>query len=346
MQDLVRSVLFASDWESSQKARIISENGELHLGLGTVNIHALKMKRILVVSCRVVLDIELCNKLTAAFQELDATMECHLYKHFTDRMRETKSKSERDALLYEMRSVQCLVMQIDSMWRLEGVHYDVMVIDEGDGVLAQAHKSARSGHNWITLVQQVHATPKVVILDASADEDVAELIKASGRDADTTWIENTFQPYAARLIGRNNDVLLPQVHVNFHWSKKKGEEAILQAFFEGKKVFIASCNEGWASALLEYVRKKFEEKGRNLDQERPGIYFRGDAACDSQHERDMKYKYVQDLTAATKNVHWVIATPTLGRGTDISHGLVSGLVSADPEDLAFAFDVVFCLVDP
>ena len=52
----------------------------------------------------------------------------------------------------------------------------------------------------------------------------------------------------------------------------------------------------------------------------------------------MKYEYVQNLTAATKDAHWVIATST--------QGLVSGLVSADPEDLAFAFDVVFCLVDP
>lgn len=287
--------------------------------------------RVLVISSRVALDQELYKRMDKALREetmgpIHDSLGFAYYKDFVN------DGQGNDDNLEGLRAQPRLVIQVDSVHKLKGIHYDLVIIDEANNVLEQVAQAKHNVGSFTQLQRLVRDTDKVIIQDAFADEEVATFLSSVNRN-DVKWIDNQYKPMA-----QHGDKA--QMQVNFEWDSERGEDQIVADLQAGKKLFVASTNYANAKALEDLVIERVTNKALRI------VFIKGDARLNGQTEKDWKTVMLDNLNAATSECDLFIVTPCVAIGNSIDHGLESGDISTDPEAIATAFDRAYLLVDP
>ena len=284
--------------------------------------------RILVISSRVALDQELYKRMDAELRNKTYnSMGFEYYKHFVN----DGQGHEND--LEGLQEQPRLVIQVDSIHKLTGCEYDLVIIDEANSVLEQVMQSGNNTAAHKQLQRLVRDTPQVILQDAFLDEEVATFLQTVDRD-DVEWIDNQYKPMAEHGVKR-------QMQVEFEWDSERGEDSIVADLEAGRKLFVGSTSYASAVALIDLVRERV--KGRPVKIE----WIFGDARMDGPSDKEEKTRMLNNLNVATEDCDLFIVTPCVAIGNSVDHGLgPDGNISTNKEELERAFDKAYLLVEP
>ena len=208
----------------------------------------------------------------------------------------------------DLGPVQRLVVQFESLWRIRGAqHYDVVVLDESESILAQATSVQTNAANHVRNIQAftsvLGTAGRVYAMDAMLSDRTMEALAALCPGYSRSLLVNTFEPQQRRAV---------TYAYLANWLYE-----LRAAITAGQRVHL----------VFSSVRKLLAFKLNFLD-----VHFkdRPDAVW-IHHGRDKsKDVDLEDVNAAWSTKQVVVHTTSISQG-----------VSYDPSDPALRFDVQF-----
>jgi hypothetical protein len=292
--------------------------------------------RILYIGPRRTLDREFHSKLSNAMKSwnLDPSIAAEYYIDMDpDDMNNGKVRSSQ-----ELQKANILVIQIDSLWRLnDRPKYDVVIVDEINAVMRQCVHSDQSIKNYDALLNILTVSAKVVLQDAFAGERVAKLLGQIQRD-DVKVIRNTFQPWGKYTYTNPETGVVDRqkrVQCHFHyaetWKSEEDknaispveQEIIKAVVIRKERVAIASTSVRLASTITERLKRAAEFNKVHM---RPLVIL-GDEATMSKDEQTIKAQFLNDSDEVVSEHDVWIYSPSVTVGTDVTV----------PHDHVFAF---------
>ncbi len=266
--------------------------------------------RIVVVLPRISLGLEYHRRMNEALNKVSSNAEFLFYRDEDGYIRDSD----------EIRGADRIVIQVDSLCRLQGLKYDYLIVDESEAVVDQLISSKHAFINMAVLLQLIKGTKHVILQDAFADEATRRLLAYAKRE-DATWIQNNFQPYAERE-GK------PQMRAYFHWKEGEVMPMIKNYLSEGKGVFVPCTSQTTGKVVYDKALSEWELNPEDV------IFIRGDDKLNGVEEKAAKMEALLDINTAAKRVKLFIISPSMTVGNSID------LTGSD------AFDVICGYVEP
>lgn len=185
-------------------------------------------------------------------------------------------------------------------------HYDIVVIDEIEQVLARLTTHIEQKPLVFSVLQHVMAHAKTLIcLDAHLSQTTVQLVQRFCPDKQVTVHFNTYEPGHEREIA-------------FHETPESVQMAALQALEQQQKVYLAFNSKNEAFKTFSAFNMAFPEK--------KGLYISSDNTGDAENQA-----FFNDVNSVSKRYDYLVCTPSVSTGVSIDNGhfdFVGGVFSA------------------
>jgi len=188
-----------------------------------------------------------------------------------------------------------LAITVDSLWRVAGRHYDVVIIDEATQVLAHLLTSdtlrgARAMRAYGALREQVLRAGFVLAMDAGLDDVTIEWLRDWGRDG---WvIHNTHQPQQGQTL-----TLYPD-----RWSALALARELIDK--NAGPVLIPTSSRRESAVIHEQLSEKYgASSGRLIN-------------ADTSQAADT-IEFLERINDELPTLRWLVCSPSLGTGVSI-----------------------------
>ncbi len=211
---------------------------------------------------------------------------------------------------FDLQMEHRLAICLNSLGKLtaEGAlrHYDVVVIDEVEQVLARLTSHIEQKPLVFSVLKHVMTNAKTLIcLDAHLSKATVQMIQRFCPDKPVTVHFNQFEPGHERAI-------------SFHESPESVQMLAMQELEQGKKVYLAFNSK-------KEARKTFSAFSLAMP-EKKGLYISSDNAGDKENQA-----FFSDVNAVSKRYDYLICTPSVSTGVSIDNGhfdFVGGVFNA------------------
>ena len=185
-------------------------------------------------------------------------------------------------------------------------HYDVVIIDEIEQVLARLTSHIEQKPLVFSVLQHVMTNAKSLIcLDAHLSKASIQVVQRFCPNKPVTIHFNEFEPGSARQIA-------------FHDSPESVQMSALQALDQNKNVYLAFNSKKEAFKTYSALSTAFPEK--------QGLYISSDNAGDAENQA-----FFNNVNDVSKRYDYLVCTPSVSTGVSIDNGhfdFVGGVFSA------------------
>ena len=218
--------------------------------------------------------------------------------------------SYNDCDNFDLQIERRLAICLNSLGKLtaEGAlrHYDVVIIDEVEQVLARLTTHIEQKPLVFSVLQHVMTNAKTLIcLDAHLFQATVQMVKRFCPDKPVTIHFNRFEPGSARQIA-------------FHESPESVQMAALQALAQEQNVYLAFNSKKEAFKTYSALNMAFPDKR--------GLYISSDNAGDPDNQA-----FFNNVNEVSKRYDYLVCTPSVSTGVSIDNGhfdFVGGVFSA------------------
>lgn len=185
-------------------------------------------------------------------------------------------------------------------------HYDVVIIDEIEQVLARLTSHIEQKPLIFSVLQHVMTNAKTLIcLDAHLSQATVQMVQRFCPNQPVTIHFNRFEPGCARQIA-------------FHDSPESVQMAAMQALEQEQKVYLAFNSKKEAFKTYSALNMAFPEK--------KGLYISSDNAGDAENQA-----FFNNVNEVSKRYDYLVCTPSVSTGVSIDNGhfdFVGGVFNA------------------
>ncbi len=211
---------------------------------------------------------------------------------------------------FDLQIEQRLAICLNSLGKLtaEGAlrHYDVVIIDEIEQVLARLTSHIEQKPLVFSVLQHIMANAKMLIcLDAHLSQATVQMVQRFCKDKPVTIHFNRFEPGNAREI-------------KFHDSPESVQMTAMQALEQEQKVYLAFNSKKEAFKTYSALSIAFPEK--------KGLYISSDNAGDAENQA-----FFNEVNEVSKRYDYLVCTPSVSTGVSIDNGhfdFVGGVFNA------------------
>jgi hypothetical protein len=139
-----------------------------------------------------------------------------------------------------------VIVTVNSLFRLVGAEYDVVVLDEVEGIMEQfdaVHPAQRRG-SWMVFEKLVRDTPRVLCLDAALGERAHSVVSGIRRDVRVVVNEHRSATSRSVVVQRRD----------------KFFATMIERFRANRRVVLASTSAAQLIAVHDAVTRAFPEK--------------------------------------------------------------------------------------
>lgn len=185
-------------------------------------------------------------------------------------------------------------------------HYDVVIIDEIEQVLARLTSHIEQKPLIFSVLQHVMTNAKSLIcLDAHLSQATVQMVQRFCPNQPVTIHFNRFEPGSARQIA-------------FHDSPESVQMTAMQALEQEQKVYLAFNSKKEAFKTYSALNMAFPEK--------KGLYISSDNAGDAENQA-----FFNNVNVVSKRYDYLVCTPSVSTGVSIDNGhfdFVGGVFNA------------------
>ncbi|CEG59203.1 plasmid replication protein, CyRepA1 family [Legionella fallonii] len=185
-------------------------------------------------------------------------------------------------------------------------HYDVVIIDEIEQVLARLTSHIEQKPLIFSVLQHVMTNAKSLIcLDAHLSQATVQMVQRFCPNQPVTIHFNRFEPGSARQIA-------------FHDSPESVQMTAMQALEQEQKVYLAFNSKKEAFKTYSALNMAFPEK--------KGLYISSDNAGDTENQA-----FFNNVNEVSKRYDYLVCTPSVSTGVSIDNGhfdFVGGVFNA------------------
>ncbi|CZP46096.1 plasmid replication protein, CyRepA1 family [Legionella pneumophila] len=185
-------------------------------------------------------------------------------------------------------------------------HYDVVIIDEIEQVLARLTSHIEQKPLIFSVLQHIMTNAKTLIcLDAHLSQATVQMIQRFCPNHPVTIHFNRFEPGSARQIA-------------FHDSPESVQMTAMQALEQEQKVYLAFNSKKEAFKTYSALNIAFPEK--------KGLYISSDNAGDAENQA-----FFNNVNEVSKRYDYLVCTPSVSTGVSIDNGhfdFVGGVFNA------------------
>ncbi|KTD71611.1 5' DNA primase TraC [Legionella steelei] len=185
-------------------------------------------------------------------------------------------------------------------------HYDVVIIDEIEQVLARLTSHIEQKPLIFSVLQHVMTNAKSLIcLDAHLSQATVQMVQRFCPNQPVTIHFNRFEPGSARQIA-------------FHDSPESVQMTAMQALEQEQKVYLAFNSKKEAFKTYSALNMAFPEKR--------GLYISSDNAGDAENQA-----FFNNVNEVSKRYDYLVCTPSVSTGVSIDNGhfdFVGGVFNA------------------
>lgn len=185
-------------------------------------------------------------------------------------------------------------------------HYDVVIIDEIEQVLARLTSHIEQKPLIFSVLQHVMTNAKSLIcLDAHLSQATVKMVQRFCPNQPVTIHFNRFEPGSARQIA-------------FHDSPESVQMTAMQALEQEQKVYLAFNSKKEAFKTYSALNMAFPEK--------KGLYISSDNAGDAENQA-----FFNNVNVVSKRYDYLVCTPSVSTGVSIDNGhfdFVGGVFNA------------------
>ena len=211
---------------------------------------------------------------------------------------------------FDLQIENRLAICLNSLGKLtaEGAlrHYDVVIIDEIEQVLARLTSHIEQKPLVFSVLQHVMSNAKTLIcLDAHLSQATVQMVQRFCPGIPVTVHFNRFEPGSAREIA-------------FHDSPESVQMAAMQALEQKQKVYLAFNSKKEAFKTYSALNMAFPEK--------KGLYISSDNAGDAENQA-----FFNNVNEVSKRYDYLVCTPSVSTGVSIDNGhfdFVGGVFNA------------------
>ena len=211
---------------------------------------------------------------------------------------------------FDLQIEHRLAICLNSLGKLtaEGAlrHYDVVIIDEIEQVLARLTSHIEHKPLVFSVLQHVMTHAKTLIcLDAHLSKATVEMVQRFCPNKPVTIHFNRFEPGRERLIA-------------FHDSPESVQMSAMQALEQEQNVYLAFNSKKEAFKTYSALNMAFPEKR--------GLYISSDNAGDSENQA-----FFNNVNEVSKRYDYLVCTPSVSTGVSIDNGhfdFVGGVFNA------------------
>jgi len=218
--------------------------------------------------------------------------------------------SYNDCDAFDLQIEHRLAICLNSLGKLtaEGAlrHYDIVVIDEIEQVLARLTTHIEQKPLVFSVLQHIMAQAKTLIcLDAHLSQTTVQLIQRFCPEKPVTVHFNDYAPGAARQIA-------------FHESPESVQMSAMQALERQQTVYLAFNSKNEAFKTYSALSIAYPEK--------KGLYISSDNSGDAENQA-----FFNAVNEVSKHYDYLVCTPSVSTGVSIDNGhfdFVGGVFSA------------------
>lgn len=211
---------------------------------------------------------------------------------------------------FDLQIEHRLAICLNSLGKLtaEGAlrHYDVVIIDEIEQVLARLTSQIEQKPLIFSVLQHVMTNAKSLIcLDAHLSQATVQMVQRFCPDMPVTIHFNSFEPGSTRQIA-------------FHDSPESVQMSAMQALEQEQKVYLAFNSKKEAFKTYSALNVAFPEK--------TGLYISSDNAGDVENQA-----FFNNVNEVSKRYDYLVCTPSVSTGVSIDNGhfdFVGGVFNA------------------
>ncbi len=211
---------------------------------------------------------------------------------------------------FDLQIEHRLAICLNSLGKLtaEGAlrHYDVVIIDEIEQVLARLTSHIEQKPLIFSVLQHVMTNAKSLIcLDAHLSQATVQMVQRFCPNQPVTIHFNRFEPGSARQIA-------------FHDSPESVQMTAMQALEQEQKVYLAFNSKKEAFKTYSALNMAFPEKR--------GLYISSDNAGDAENQA-----FFNNVNVVSKRYDYLVCTPSVSTGVSIDNGhfdFVGGVFNA------------------
>lgn len=211
---------------------------------------------------------------------------------------------------FDLQIEHRLAICLNSLGKLtaEGAlrHYDVVIIDEIEQVLARLTSHIEQKPLIFSVLQHVMTNAKSLIcLDAHLSQATVQMVQRFCPNQPVTIHFNRFEPGSARQIA-------------FHDSPESVQMTAMQALEQEQKVYLAFNSKKEAFKTYSALNMAFPEK--------KGLYISSDNAGDAENQA-----FFNNVNVVSKRYDYLVCTPSVSTGVSIDNGhfdFVGGVFNA------------------
>ena len=200
---------------------------------------------------------------------------------------------------FDLQMERRLAICLNSLGKLtaEGSlrHYDVVIIDEIEQVLARLTSHIEQKTLIFSVLQHVMTHAKTLIcLDAHLSKATVQMVQRFCPDKPVSVHFNRFEPGSERQIA-------------FHDSPESVQMAAMQALEQEQKVYLAFNSKKEAYKTFSAFSTAFPEKR--------GLYIASDNAGDAENQA-----FFKNVNEVSKRYDYLVCTPSVSTGVSIDNG--------------------------